>query len=219
MHKIIRDSSLGSDARHIGIVEVHYPDKSEWDIAGFEAYKNKELEAIMADGADYDREAVFRQHPYFRYFRKFKKTYPVMMQVESFLLKGRPFPEGEYINAVAFLTELRTHILLGTHDIDRIEGDLILYNETEKTPFTGMINPDSHSYPGDVTGRDDKGIIISMIAGADNRTCIHEDTKNVIYLIFGVAGMTDEEMENVADTIIQGAKALAPAAKAAYSRY
>ena len=60
------------------------------------------------EGREYDRETWFRQEPYFRYFRKFKKTSPVMMQVESFLLKGRPFPDGRYNNAVAFLTELKT---------------------------------------------------------------------------------------------------------------
>ena len=229
MINVIRDASLDGDARKMGFVDVRYPAQSEWDIEGFEAFKAKTLDEIRAEGADYDRETVFRQHPYFRYYRKFKKSYPVMMQVESFLLKGRPFPEGEYINAVAFLTELKTHILLGTHDADCIEGPVVLYSESEKTPFTGMINPDSHSYPGDLTGRDDKGVIISMIAGADDRTCIHEDTDHVVYLIFalpdiaeatgrGTGDSSDEAAQDaaisaVADEIITAAKTLAPTAE------
>lgn len=212
MINVIRDSSLADDGRRIGILEVNYPDSSEWDITGFNAFLSSKLEQIKADGADYDREVEFRQHPYFRYFRKFKKSYPVMMQVESFLLKGRPFPEGEYINAVAFLTELETHMLLGTHDADKIEGDVVFYNETAKTPFTGMINPDSHSYPGDITGRDDKGIIISMIAGADDRTCIHEDTHRVIYLMFTLPEISDEEVTALAGKIREAALTLAPTA-------
>lgn len=212
MLKVIRDSSLADDGRHMGIVEVKYPDKSEWDLAGFDAYKDAELAAIKEAGAAYDREVVFRQDPYFRYFRKFKKTYPVMMQVESFLLKDRPFPEGEYINAVAFLTELKTHILLGTHDADKIEGDLVIYNESAKTPFPGMFNPDAHSYPNDMTGRDDGGIIISMIAGADSRTCIHEDTSHVIYLIFGLPDMP-MSIEEVAEQIRTSVYKLAPTAE------
>lgn len=211
MIKVIRDVSLAEDARHVGIVDVTYPDRSEWDVAGFEAYKEAELAAVRAEGSDYDRETVFRQDPYFRYFRKFRKSYPVMMQVESFLVKGRPFPEGAQINAVAFLTELKTHILLGTHDVDRIKGELVFYSETEKTPFTGMFNPDSHSYPKDMTGRDDEGIIISMIAGADDRTCIHEDTSHVIYLIFGLPDMS-VSIEEVAAQIRKSALVLAPSA-------
>ena len=212
MINTIRDSSLAEDGRHIGIVEVKYPDKSEWDISGFDAYKEAELEEIRTEGASYDREAAFRQDPYFKYFRKFKKSYPVMMQVESFLLKGRPFPEGSYINAVAFLNELKTHILLGTHDVDCIRGDLVLYNESVKTPFTGMFNPEAHSYPNDVTGRDDEGIIISMVAGADDRTCIHEDTTHVIYLIFGLPDMS-MSIEEVADEIRTSVFKLAPDAE------
>lgn len=212
MINILRDSSLADDGRHIGIVDVSFPDRSEWDIAGFEAYKAAELTKISEEGKDYDREVVFRQDPYFRYFRKFKKSYPVMMQVESYLLKGRPFPEGAYINAVAFLTELKTHILCGTHDVDCIEGDLVLYSESEKTPFTGMFNPDSHSYPGDITGKDDKGIIISMIAGADDRTCIHDDTSHVIYLVFGLPDMA-VSIEDVAAQIQENVLKLAPTAE------
>ncbi|MBQ6582652.1 MAG: hypothetical protein IJH77_02360, partial [Mogibacterium sp.] len=178
-----------------------------------------ELEAIREAGKTYDREVEFRQHPYFRYFRKFKKSYPVMMQVESFLLKGRPFPEAEWINSVAFLTELKTHQLLGTHDVDRIVGDLVFYNETAKTPFVGMINPDSHSYPGDITGRDDEGIIISLIAGADARTCIHDDTTHVIYLFFGVHETSAEVLEETARQAEVYVRALAPTAKIQFSIY
>ena len=117
--RIIRDDAM-NESSHLAALEVRYPDRSEWDIAAFEQLRDHELDAIRKEGGEYDRETWFRQDAYFRYFRKFKKTYPVMMQVESFLLKGRPFPEGRYINAVAFLTELKTHILMGTHDADRV---------------------------------------------------------------------------------------------------
>ena len=110
--RIIRDDAM-NESSHVALLEVRYPDSSEWDVAAFEQLRDSELDAIRKEGDNYDRETWFRQDPYFRYFRKFKKTYPVMMQVESFLMKGRPFPEGKYINAVAFLTELKTGILMG----------------------------------------------------------------------------------------------------------
>lgn len=211
MTNIIKDASLGDD-RFIGIIDVQYPAQEEWDVEAFEALKASELAEIMAGAETYSRDEQFRNQNYFRYFRKFKKTYPVMMQVESVLLKGRPFPEGEYINAVAFLTELKTHVLLGTHDVDRIEGDCVFYSDTEKTPFHGMFHPDVHTYPGDITGRDDKDIIISMISGADAKTCIHEDTNHVIYIIFGVPGQDPAEFEPVADQVVKYVTTLAPSA-------
>ena len=81
MRNIIRDASVGAD-RHLGILEVWYPDESEWDTAAFDELKEQELEQIRKDGENYSRDEWFRNTPYFRYFRKFKKTYPVMMQVE-----------------------------------------------------------------------------------------------------------------------------------------
>ena len=212
MREIIRDTSLDAD-RHLGILEVWYPDRSEWDTDAFNALKAKELEAIREEGAEYDRETWFRQEPYFRYFRKFKKTSPVMMQVESFLLKGRPFPDGRYNNAVAFLTELKTRCLLGSHDADMIEGDLVIYKETEKTSFPSIHGGEAHSYPGDVTCRDDRSIVVSMIAGADSRTCLRDDSEHVLYFAFGTPGMAAETLKTYLDQVEQYVKVLAPKAE------
>ena len=212
MRDIIRDASLDAD-RHLGILEVWYPDSSEWDTDAFEALKDRELEAIRAEGAEYDRETWFRQEPYFRYFRKFKKTSPVMMQVESFLLKGRPFPEGKYTNSAAFLTELKTRCLLGSHDAEKIEGDLVIYQETEKTDFPSIHGGVAHSYPGDITCRDDGSIVVSMIAGADARTCLSDDSRHVLYFAFGTPGMAAEVLEEYLRQVEKYIKVLAPAAK------
>ena len=207
--RIIRDDAMNENS-HLAVLEVRYPDSAEWDIASFEQLRDRELDAIRKEGENYDRETWFRQDPYFRYFRKFKKTYPVMMQVESFLLKGRPFPEGKYINAVAFLTELKTRILMGTHDAERVEGDIVIYTETEKVPFPSIHGSEGHSYPGDTTGRDDGGVIISMIAGADSRTCLQDDSTHVLYLAFGTPSTSKEVLDEVLDQAEEYVKTLAP---------
>lgn len=212
MINILRDESLNPET-HIGILEVRYPDQSEWDIDGFEALKDKELAAIKEEGKEYDRDTWFRQEPYFRYFRKFKKTFPVMMQVESFLLKDRPYPEGKYVNSVAFLTELKTRGLMGTHDEDKVIGDLVFYGETEKTDFPSLHGEVAHSYPGDATGKDDGGIIISMIAGADDRTCLNENSRNALYFAFGTPGMSEDVLNGYLDQLEVYAKTLAPTAE------
>ena len=210
--RIIRDSEM-NDSSHVALLEVRYPDSSEWDIDAFRQLRDRELDAIRKDGENYDRETWFRQDAYFRYFRKFKKTYPVMMQVESFLLKGRPFPEGRYINAVAFLTEMKTRMLMGTHDADRVEGDIIFYTETEKVAFPSIHGSEGHSYPGDTTGRDDGGVIISMIAGADSRTCLQEDSTHVLYMVFGTPSTSAEVLDECLDQAEVYVRTLAPGAE------
>lgn len=212
MREIIKDASFDAD-RHLGILEVWYPDESEWDTEAFCELRDRELELIKKEGESYSRDEWFRQEPYFRYFRKYKKTSPVMMQVESFLLKGRPFPEGKYTNAVAFLTELKNRCLLGSHDADMIEGDLIIYTETEKTPFPSIHGSEAHSYPGDITAHDDKTVVVSMLAGADVRTCLHEDSKHVMYFAFGTPGMDIEVLKENLDQVKEYVMVLAPTAR------
>ena len=60
------------------------------------------------------------------------------MQLESFLLKGRPFPIENAVTAIPFLAELETQSLSGTHDVDFVRGAVRLFAGTEKAPFPGM---------------------------------------------------------------------------------
>ncbi len=195
-----------------GYVDARFPSPEQWRRDAFYAHAREELERLRAQLADYDRKAVFGDDPYVRYFKKYKKTYPVLQQVESWLLKGRPFPENNPINSVTFLTELTTRMLLGTHDADRVEGSIRLFCPTEKGTFPGMRGP-AHVYPGDVTGRDEKDIVLSLIAGPDDRTCLQPDTRHVAYLFFGVPGVTAAELARVQEKLMSYADILAPGAK------
>lgn len=208
-----KDAALKGLQLPFGMLEVWYPDPSDWDTAGFEALKRRELDEIMLLAPEYDRKRDFSEDPYFRYFRKFKKTYPVMAQLESFLLKGRPFPEWSPINQVAFLTELKTRVLLGTHDVERVQGPVTLYRPAAEESFTGMGGRESHSYKGDLTGRDDGGIILSMIAGPDERTCLQEDTLHPVYLVFAPEGYPAARVESCLEQIAAYVRALAPGAR------
>lgn len=95
MLEIIKDPTFAERNIPLGILEVTYPDRSSWDITKFYDLVHAELDALREKYADYDRKAVFGENPYFRFFKKFKKTYPVMQQFESVLFKGRPFPEED----------------------------------------------------------------------------------------------------------------------------
>ncbi|MDD2496646.1 MAG: hypothetical protein PHT78_02765 [Desulfitobacteriaceae bacterium] len=129
-------------------------------------------------------------------------------------MKKRPFPSENYIGQVSFLAELRTLVLLGVHDVDQIVGDLVLFRDTEKRRLpAGIGERDVHTYPGDVSARDDKGICFGMISGADNRTCISSDSKHVAYFVFGVDGQVDEQIKSTLDLLMQYVNALALTAK------
>ena len=116
------------------------------DITKFLRPCSRRTDALREKYADYDRKAaVFGENPYFRFFKKFKKTYPVMQQFESVLFKGRPFPEEDPVMGVPFLLELTTFVLSGTHDVDRMDGPLTIFTPSEKPPFPGYARR-KHAY-------------------------------------------------------------------------
>lgn len=213
MFQIQADLSFQEKGVPFGVLEVNYPTPEMWELSAFEAMKTQELEILRERFQDYDRQAVFKENPYYRYFKKYKKTYPVLQQLESLLLKGRPFPGGRPVNEVAFLAELQTQILMGTHDIDRMIGSVELFCPAEKLTYPGMRGEPVHTYPGDVSGRDDGGIILGMIAGADERTFIRPDSTHVAYLVFGAPGVTGNDIQEGLSLLNRYAKTLAPDAE------
>lgn len=211
--EIRKDVSFAERGLLFGIVEVVYPEPSEWDEAAFGALKERELAALFAELSDYDRKTVFGETPYYRYFKKYKKTYPVLQQLESVLLKGRPFPSGRPLNEVAFLTELRTRVLSGAHDAERVQGAVELFCPEEKLPFTGMRGEEVHTYPGDPSARDGGGIIFSMIAGADARTCLRPESRHIFYPFFATPDTTREQLLPAMELLVSYVRVLAPGAR------
>lgn len=213
MLQITKEPALAERNISVGLVEVRYPERTEWNDAAFHALVEQEFAALRERFAAYERKEVFGENPYFRFFKKFKKTYPVMMQFESIMFKGQPFPSFNPITEIPYLLELTTHVLSGTHDIDCIQGPVVLFEGTEKAPFTGMRGTEAHTYPGDVCARDDGGIIFSMIAGADARTCAHPDSCHVFYPIFGTPDLPVSVITDAMDTLTRYVQTLAPTAQ------
>lgn len=212
MLEIYKDETLRGKDIPFGVLDVRYPKRAEWDLAGFSALRETELAAIKSQAKTYDRKREFSEEPYFRYFRRHKKTYPVMAQLESFLLKDRPFPQYNPINQVAFLTELKTRMLTGTHDAEKIKGALVLFEAAEAQPFVGMGGCEKHSYKGDLTGRDDGGIILTMISGPDERTCLTDETRHPVYMVFAPEGYPLSKVEACLCQMELYIKTLAPGA-------
>ena len=213
MVQIKKESGMQSAGVPFAWVEVQYPDKAQWDETGFYDMVERHVAALREQYREYVRADVFGQNPYFRYFRKFKKTYPVMMQFESVLLKGREFPRWNAVTAVPFLAELETHVLTGTHDVEQLLGPAELYLAQAKEPFAGLRGDLVHTYPGDVCARDEGGIIFSMIAGADARTCARQTSRHVFYPVFGVPGQDPAALRPMQERLAEYARILAPDAE------
>lgn len=181
-----------------GILRVENFSPTEQGIREFQKIKEQEMQKIRESRAAYERKE-FSQHdpvgsPYVRYYKKFKKTYHVMHQLES-ILKGDNFPNSNLLVQVLFLAELKHAILIACHDTDQIDGDLTICISRKGEEYLGAGEREIQLKENDIIMKDQKNILVSIIYGQDHNTRITNQTKNALYLVDGVPELTKEAVK------------------------
>ena len=164
---------------HAGLEEhkVQVEEELRRRYAGFDRPRFKELSAIRA---------------YDAYYKKFDKSYHVLLQLESVALKGKPIPRVAALVESMFMAELKNMLLTAGHDWDKLVQPLTLDVSAGGETFTGIRGKEETLYPGDMFIRDDGGIISSVVYGPDARTCITADTRNVLFTVYAPEGIGEE---------------------------
>lgn len=100
------------------------------------------------------------------------------------IANGKSIKSVNFIVDSVMIAELRNAVLLGVHDVDRLEGDIILDVASEGERFTGIGNHSVITRQNEVVLRDEIGIWASYTQGPDARTVVDAATKNIIVLGF-----------------------------------
>jgi DNA/RNA-binding domain of Phe-tRNA-synthetase-like protein len=175
------------------------------------------LETELRDRyAGFGRSA-FKQLPlvalYDRYYKDFKKTYHVLLQLESVVLKGKAIPNTPPAVKAMFMAELKNLFLTAGHDLDAVETPLTLDVATGTETYTLLNGNDQQTKAGDMIISDRKGIISSVIYGPDRRTRIEKTTRNVVYTVYAPPGAAIEELEGHLDDLERFIRIASPQAE------
>ena len=162
--------------------------------------KMKEIEdEIRNNFSESGREGI-RALPtirsYTEYYKKFKKTYHVMLQLESVALKNRNLPRISALVSAMFTAELKNQLLTAGHDISKLQRPIVLNIATGNESYTGMNGKVQNLNSDDMFISDNVGVISSIIYGPDNRTPITSDTSDVMFTVYGPAGISTEQIKN-----------------------
>jgi DNA/RNA-binding domain of Phe-tRNA-synthetase-like protein len=163
-----------------------------------------EIERIKSKYPDYERKAVLETKPlcrYADYYKRFNKTYHVLGQLESVLVKGKGIPPVGVSVEVMFLAEIKNLLLTAGHDLDLIEGGLTIDVVTEPIGYQGISGKERQLSREDLYLSDKKGVLSSIMSGPDYRTRITEATQNALYFVYGVPGVTETQIRNHLETI------------------
>ena len=133
---------------------------------------------------------------YTEYYKKFKKTYHVMLQLESIALKNRNLPRISTLVSAMFAAELKNQLLTAGHDISKLQNPVVLNIANGNESYTGMGGKLQNLNPDDMFISDNAVVISSIIYGPYNRTPITADTEDVLFSVYGPTGISPEQIKN-----------------------
>lgn len=149
---------------------------------------------------------------YSEYYRRFKKTYHVLMQLESVAVKGRPLPGGAALVEAMFMAELKNALLTAGHDYDRVAPPLRLDVARGGESYTRLNGETAVVKAGDILLTDAEGILGSIIYGPDRRSSLTSATKNALFVIYGLPGLLAADLWDHLADIAAYVHLVAPAA-------
>lgn len=173
-------------------------------------------EGLRARFSGQDRAAI-ASHPVLRaygeYYRHFKKTYHIQLQLESIVLKGKSIPSVEALVESMFMAEMQDLLLTAGHDLDKLRIPLTLDVAAGTEGYTLLRGDDQTLKPGDMLIRDRDGVISSIIYGPDQRTQITPETRNVVFTVYAPAGIDEKKVIGHLGHIRENVMVFAPAAQ------
>ncbi len=182
----------------IGIIEM--TDVINTDPDSTLQKRASEVEALIKSNyAGYDRKQLLTLpalHVYADYYKRFDKTYHVLLQLESVLLKGKTIQGPSPIVLTMFLAEMKGLLLTAVHDLEKVKGELVVDVAVGNEKYITMAGTDQILKAGDMFIRDDEGILSSIIYGPDQRTMIRQDSRKILFTVYAPAGIRKEDLED-----------------------
>jgi len=177
--------------------------------AELEARKSALEEQLRARFSGQDRAAI-AGHPvlqaYTEYYRQFKKTYHIQLQLESIVLKGKSIPSVAALVESMFMAEMQDLLLTAGHDLDLLQLPLKLDVATGSETYTLLRGEEQVLKPGDMLISDQAGVISSIVYGPDRRTQITPNTKSAIFTVYAPPGIEAqtvlEHLEHIKDNVL-----------------
>ena len=182
--------TLISGCRHVG------------NPAGFDAYKRKLLRKMRK--RDTLAQISNRIEIYADFFKQFGFDCPLTKHLKRTINSG--FPRYSLFVDAHFMAEMCAGILVAVTDYQQFDGNLILDVTNEKEICTGMGGRNFITKKGEIVLRDDKEIVCVLCQGADEKTRVREDTKNVLFYAYAVPGIERTHLQEgltiAADTLV-----------------
>lgn len=149
---------------------------------------------------------------YQKYYKRFTKTYHVLLQVESIVLKGKSLPDVSPLVDANFTAEVNTLVLTAGHDVAKLTGLVVIDVSREGDQITRMNGAPKAMDAGDMLMRDANGVVCSILYGQDNASLISSATTRVLYVAYAPVGVPPETVDAQLQKIEENVRLFSPTA-------
>lgn len=152
-----------------------------------------DLEASLRNRfANLDRKALLELpvlRSYREYYKRFDKTYHVLLQLESVVVKGKSIPRSLPLVNIMFAIELQNLLLTAVHDLDRVALPLLIDIAKGHEIYQELRGETRSCKRGDMIMKDAEGVICSVIYGSDQKTKITSATRRALFVVYCPPGI------------------------------
>ena len=179
--------------------------------------RKRETEARLRERYQGFARADFLSLPvmaaYQKYYKRFTKTYHVLLQLESIVLKGKSLPDVSPLVDANFTAEVDTLVLTAGHDVAKLVGPVVMDVSREGDQITRMNGAPKDMEAGDMVMRDATGVVCSIIYGQDNVSPISSATTHVLYVAYAPVGVPPETVEAQLQKIEENVRLFCPSTR------
>ncbi|RLB90516.1 MAG: hypothetical protein DRH26_09560 [Deltaproteobacteria bacterium] len=150
---------------------------------------------------------------YRNYYKKFKKTYHVQLQLESVVHKGKSLPDVSPLVDANFTAELETLVLTAGHDADLLKVPITIDASQGNEEFIQINGQIRTLKPNDMMMTDRQGVVCTIIYGQDKRTLISPKTRRALYVAYAPPGVPKKSVQQQLDSIRDNIVVFAPEAE------
>jgi DNA/RNA-binding domain of Phe-tRNA-synthetase-like protein len=172
----------------------------------------EELAARYREFSRQELRALPVMSAYTRYYKRFKKTYHIQLQVESIAQKGKKLPNVSPLVDANFIAEMETFVLTAGHDVTKLKEPVVIDVSREGDCITQMNGTNKSIRVGDMVMRDADDISCSILYGQDNRSPIMPETDHVLYVAYAPSGVSPDVVESQLQKLEENVRLFSPKA-------
>jgi DNA/RNA-binding domain of Phe-tRNA-synthetase-like protein len=176
----VEDINLSANSSDLMLeMQKRLEDQLKQKFSGCTKKDLKELEEIRA---------------YSDHYKKFKKTYHVLLQLESVALKGHELFRGNFLVQIMLMSELKNLLLTSVHDLEKTTLPILVEKANGSETYEGIDGTLRSLKANDMFMKDTEGIISSVIYGPDKRTMVDDNTRSALFAVYAPAGIGGEKV-------------------------